>query len=755
MKKIQKIINSIQIFIILLLLLMGNVSCRMTPVEMLLILQPDSIEGDLLLSITTAAPTILVLSFSDNFSLQNLQPNPNQTTTADWQVNGKAPAAVYHYSRSVDELPKTDSRTYPVETRYWVYLELQKPLKNGNYYHLSGPYGNKTIRFDDADIRSESIKVNQVGYHPDSLIRYANLGVFLGTGGSRFFADPITYQVENMSGNNVVYRGTAEYRGDDTLVSEQEVTSGEYVYRLDLSEVPEGGPYRIKVDGFGVSYPFEVSYAAVEIIAETYTRGLYHQRCGIALKTQFTEFTRDICHTEVGDTKVPWTKNGKIYVDSSTSMFTLTGGYHDAADFDRRPYHTIIPILMLSYYEAFPSHFSDFQYNIPESGNGIPDFLDEALWGLKVWKDLQILDTADPDYGGILAGTETQGHPEYGKVDAATDTYAYGTWDVLPEVTAYGAGMMAQAARLLKEYPSFSSEAEKLYSQALLAWDYLRTHVDEASEPYINAEKTEIMYAALQLSLGASYFTLPAGFTKAEFTNLFEELAQYILVDGGSWPQQYLPGNIFATSQTAHFISYLLSSEPKNELLAQNIESVIFSEAESGGYMGFDPNTAFYPHGVSKAYGWGSATAQGRYADVYAFAYRLESNPGKKEEYFSILSQFGDYALGLNPLGVSYVTGLGSAQPQSPLHLDSYFTKYVKGPKENVPGILLFGPTAGRSSADYQTVISDTIYPDWDEMPLERRWADGWSLVNSNEFTVCETMVWNICLYGVLNRNPK
>jgi len=115
-----------------------------------------------------------------------------------------------------------------------------------------------------------------------------------------------------------------------------------------------------------------------------------------------------------------------------------------------------------------------------------------------------------------------------------------------------------------------------------------------------------------------------------------------------------------------------------------------------------------------------------------------------------ILSQFGDYALGLNPLGQSYVTGLGAVQPQSPLHLDSWFTKTDLG-LGNVPGLLIYGPSEERSGADYQRVVSDAVYPRWEELPLQRRWADGWSLVNNNEFTVWEIMVWNICLYGVLN----
>jgi len=291
----------------------------------------------------------------------------------------------------------------------------------------------------------------------------------------------------------------------------------------------------------------------------------------------------------------------------------------------------------------------------------------------------------------------------------------------------------------------------------------------------------------------------PAQNEQQTFFAVFARLAEAMLVKEGSWPHQYRPGNTFAKLQTVHFISLLLTAEtkipaqadtagqntaepdtvpeqkadaadqkadadidsPRARNIADAARARILREAAKGGYMGFDETEAFYPHGVTKGYGWGSATAQGRYADVYAFAYRITDDPQLKSTYFGILSQFGDYALGLNPLGVSYVTGLGAVQPNSPLHLDSYFTKYGLAdgdsddhegrPIGNVPGILIFGPTEGRSKQPYQLAVSDTVYPVWEELPPQRRWADGWSLINSNEFSTWETMIWNMCLYGVLS----
>jgi len=44
----------------------------------------------------------------------------------------------------------------------------------------------------------------------------------------------------------------------------------------------------------------------------------------------------------------------------------------------------------------FPSQFVDGQFNIPESGNGVPDILDEARWELE-W----MLKMQDKESGGF------------------------------------------------------------------------------------------------------------------------------------------------------------------------------------------------------------------------------------------------------------------------------------------------------------------------------------------------------------------
>jgi endoglucanase len=697
---------------------------------------------------------------------------------AAWRVNGTPATGINRYSLPFDELrpipyPEPGWRTpYPVIVEHRIYLRLNAPMRDGDTYSVATPYGNRQIVFGNRSTFCESIKVNQVGYSKRATSRYANYGVFMGDGGTVSFGTLPGYQVIRENNGQVVHSGTAADMGRDAGTAIK--NSGEHVYRLRLDNVPEGGPYFVSIPGCGRSRSFGIGDEYTRKAAYVITRGLYHQRCGIALERPHTEHTRGICHTTVADIRKPWADGFITDIPASTPVIPMRGGYHDAGDFDRRPYHALIPLSMLSYYEAFPGNFVDGQYNIPESGNRIPDFLDEALWGLSLWENLQVMERGSRDYGGVRTGTEKHNHPGYGPHSAANDPShpnyktpgVYGTFGVRgaastkPDaaaraaetarndetalrVTAYSAGMFAHASRLVR--PFDAARADRLMERARLAWGYL------TRESNVNARKEFNMYAALQLYLATG---------EVQYHDIFRTLAPPMIVTGNAWPDVYMPGNGSAAVKTMHFSSYLLPhGRPADSALAQSLKDAIFKVADTQHYMGPAPEGQPYPQGVTKFMGWGTGSSQGLYAEAYMFAWRLSTDAAKKQRYVNAVSQYADYSLGLNPMNMSYYTGLGVDQPWSPLQLDSYFTKYgvsdgvtsdhVGKPKGNVPGILVYGTTDGRSGYDYQTAVTNKMYPKFDELPGLRRYAQGWSAINNNEFDILQ-QVWNVTMIGFL-----
>ncbi|QNA99903.1 cellulase N-terminal Ig-like domain-containing protein [Massilia sp. Se16.2.3] len=355
-------------------------------------------------------------------------PDSLDLAPAHWRVNAEAPLAISHGSAPHDEaaaLAKSSPNLYPVTVRHKVYLRIAKALREGQQASILTPYGSTGFVFGKRSTFCESIKVNQVGYSRLATSRFANFGAWLGDAGGLRLPSAPGYEVVDEGSGRVILGAQGVYMKDDTAVTP--ASSGEHVYRLRLDAVPEGGPYFVAVPGCGRSRPFAVGDEASRKIAYVMARGMYHQRCGMALTAPYTRFTRALCHAQVADTRTPWVATPSISVPPAMAMAPIKGGHHDAGDFDRRPMHTIIPILMLSYFEAVPGHFIDRQYNIPESGNGIPDFLDEALWAVLGWENLQVSDPRDPQYGGVRAGTETNGHPAYGLHSAANDPGRYGT----------------------------------------------------------------------------------------------------------------------------------------------------------------------------------------------------------------------------------------------------------------------------------------------------------------------------------------
>ncbi|NQU84392.1 MAG: hypothetical protein HQ541_01405 [Mariniphaga sp.] len=269
---------------------------------------------------------------------------------------------------------------------------MDKPFVEGEKYALKTPHGETTFTFNSKKIFCESIKTNQSGYSALSNIRYANFAIWTGTGeGGKIQGKLPAYEVFEIESGKSITGGTLKELGANE-------NSGDFVYQMDLSKVPEGGPYQIEVKGYGSSFPFAVGSEYAKRLAYISFRGLLYERCGIEQKKPYFDFDiREICHPTVYVTDSP-SREARVAISPNDPVMKIRGGYHDAGDADRRDHHMIAPMVLLTYYDMFPDYFSDLQYNLPdkfdsdykpiEQGNGIPDVIDEAEWGALVFEFL-------------------------------------------------------------------------------------------------------------------------------------------------------------------------------------------------------------------------------------------------------------------------------------------------------------------------------------------------------------------------------
>jgi hypothetical protein len=70
----------------------------------------------------------------------------------------------------------------------------------------------------------------------------------------------------------------------------------------------------------------------------------------------------------------------KLMADSPGTLEDTWGWYQDAGDWDSYFTHLRVAQELLLVYEMGPRKLRTIELNIPESGNGVPDILEEAAW---------------------------------------------------------------------------------------------------------------------------------------------------------------------------------------------------------------------------------------------------------------------------------------------------------------------------------------------------------------------------------------
>ena len=298
------------------------------------------------------------------------------------------------------------------------------------------------------------IKVNQVGYLPWAK-KYAYLGWWRSDKGAvKFEVEGVEFKVCRESGETVL-TGPIVRRMDDPVTKEGVPWTGEIVWEMDLSALAEEGEYHIEIPNVGRSDVFRVASSAAADAMRVHLAGLRSQRCGE--KCHRTVFRGHDFSPDPGAYK----QNGqfaaiKAELPSLSEKLELPGGWHDAADYDRRPQHLVIVRELALVYLAHPD-------------KDLEPLLDEAEWGLRHLVKAQQAD------GGVGTWIETVKHPVWGevKLGAENDALPY----VLSKATPRSTFDYALAAEILSAALAKGNRAESaaLYREsAAKAREYVK-----------------------------------------------------------------------------------------------------------------------------------------------------------------------------------------------------------------------------------------------------------------------------------------
>ena len=208
------------------------------------------------------------------------------------------------------------------------------------------------VEYDDILPYAPSIITDQVGYQPEE----TKTAVF------RDVTNETSFSVVNQDSGKVVYTGELSASKFNSMANETDWTG-------DFSAITEPGTYYITCGGLDQSYAFTIGEDVYNGLLDDTVRMLYLQRCGT--KIEDDTFGHAACH------------NTLATVYHTSDKIDVSGGWHDAGDYGRYvvPGAKSVADLLIAYGQN-PGMFSD-SIGIPESGNGVPDVLDEARYELE------------------------------------------------------------------------------------------------------------------------------------------------------------------------------------------------------------------------------------------------------------------------------------------------------------------------------------------------------------------------------------
>jgi len=531
----------------------------------------------------------------------------------------------------------------------------------------------------------QNIYVNQVGY-----------GTHLP---KKVYVDypADSFEVVNVKTGELAFKSIFKLRKAD------DKCSGMTIYEGNFSALTNPGRYMVRVfspANSGISsYAFTISDEVYSNMLSLANTSLYLQRCGLDMHEKYAgKYARKICHTD-----------NAIYHHTCLLKGDkdMTGGWHDAGDYGKyiAPGAVTIAILYASY-ELNKEKMAGDNWNIPESGNGVPDVLDEIRYELNWMFKMQRHD------GAVHEKIHTKQYVQF--VMPSEGQVPQFIYEVSSTATADFAAIMAKSSRIFKTIdPKLS---QKCIAAAQKAYNYLSKHPDIFPEGgfknpadtqaggYSDAyDKDERIWAAAEMYLATG---------KKAYLNDFNALNTIF--------KSQFSETSWINPSALGFYSLLLAPETKQikalqselkEGLGQYCQAIKKIALQDGFGIGMQVDD----------YNWGSNAIV-----LYkAMNLILADHVLGDEESRHIALNHLDYIFGMNPNKVCYVTGVGTKRVLHLHHAPSVADLIA----EPIPGILTGGPNKYRYDEALQNEFSEDV-------PPARIFLDNEESYSSNENTI-------------------
>jgi hypothetical protein len=727
--------------------------------HLLHVLSPSLLE---LVSINTKQPDPAQVTNWNfvNSSGQASEPAPSKFTVT---VNGQTvPVLAVGFKRRALYAPL---QSYDLRVENSLYLQIAAPISDGQLVSVANPDASvwpastQFAALADPRRYSPAIHVNQEGYVP-AFAKTAMVGYYLGDMGEMPINAGAGFNIIDANTGAVVFSGSLTLRRDSGY--ETKPLPYQQVYVADFSPFTTPGQYQLQVSGMGASLPFLIDDGIAMAWTRTYALGIYEQRSGTAVSLPFTRFTHAADHTapasipvpdtspqfaftwncisgyattantaNPAQTAAPLTSNGaSLYPFVNTGKIDVSGGHFDAGDYSKYTLNSAQLIHELVFaVDNIPGLQTFGNLGIPESGDGIPDVLQEAKWEADFLAKMQDAD------GGFYFLVYPIGR-EYESNALPENGDAQVVWPKNTSATAASVAALAEAGSspaMIKYYPQ---SAAKYLQEARLGWQFLANAI--AKNGLAGSYQKITFYGddwthndELAWAASAMYAATGNAQYQAQLFQWFPNPADSSTFRWGWWQMSECWGNAIRTYAFAARSGRLSAGAlDPNYLAACNGQIVAAGDAAVTWGSQCAYGTPFPP--ATKAVmggGWYFSLDQ---ASDMAVAYQVAPKPA----YIDGLVAAMNYEGGCNPVNVAYLEGLGLKRQQQTVSQYAQNSRRVLSPT---------GDTVGQVTAGFEYLnsygleLSNLSYPGdsgtTNTYPYYDRWSDAYN-VTTEQITV-------------------
>lgn len=640
---------------------------------------------------------------------------------------------------------------YEYTKEHHIILKMPQPMTNGKTYTLeinsntNSDVTSTTFTYDIFNSRSEAIHINSVGYFADSSIKAADLYMWMGDGAARDYS---SFVDNNVYIYNVATQQSFPVSTVSFGKSKATETDGRYmiqsdVWHADFTGFFTPGTYRLAIEGVGCSEDFVISSDVFFEPFRISTLGFFYMRIGQEDYLENKPVPRrplyipgdssgtKVLVTDLSPYHPDWENHSGDNWDSPSffSNYVKTGspenpnaygGHSDALDWDRHLGHVSIIYDMLLPYILTDGALSSDALGIPESGNGIPDLLDEAQNEVDFWLRLRF-------EGGYSHGLSNP---------SGNTLYQAGNTPIAAWANAANAAMLADAFRI-------AGNAVKMnhYKDAAIeAYNYASALPDQMLDTKHAAGTCTFRGRDLKM-MAAAYLYNVTGDTNYEDVINAETLVTgptSSFISSSDNNQLYANAAYLKTNRTVHYP--LLRT---NMLLA----AVYQAKQKEANYSTIRPSR----RSIDNTTGWFHTE---QHVERTILAHAVATDEADKAFLKDALILEADWSLGRNSANVIQMTTATTALSSKKSVQQAYTTGWDDGFPGVHPGHTPYMNLQDWSSGmamGMPTWLSSKGYPAISNWPHSEAYYDVRYIYAHSEFTPQQTMRGKQALYGYLS----